>query len=82
MTQKVQSNRRLNVRMIADELDMNSERVWRIITEDLGMGKICAKNRTKVAELRTKRAVRASVSRHFGATRNLTQLAEKSCYWR
>jgi len=29
--------------MIADELDMNIERVWRIITEDLGMRKICAK---------------------------------------
>ena len=43
MTQKVQSDRRLAVRMIADELGMNSERVWRIITEDLGMRKICAK---------------------------------------
>ena len=41
--QKVRSNRRLTVRMIADELGMNSERVWRIITEDLGMRKICAK---------------------------------------
>ena len=29
--------------MIADELGMNSERVWRIITKDLGMRKICAK---------------------------------------
>jgi len=44
MREKVQSNRRLTVRMIADELDMNSERVWRIITEDL------YKNDTKVAE--------------------------------
>ena len=35
--QKVQSDRRLTVRMIADELGMNSERVWRIITKDLGM---------------------------------------------
>ena len=41
--QKVQSNHRLTVGMIADELDINSERVWRIITEDLGMRKICAK---------------------------------------
>jgi len=41
--EKVQSARRLAVRMIADELDMNSKRVWRIITEDLGMRKICAK---------------------------------------
>ena len=41
--QKVRSDRRLTVRMIADELGMNSERVWRIITEDLGMRKIFAK---------------------------------------
>ena len=42
--QKMRSDRRLTVRMIvADELVMNSERVWRIITEDLGMRKICAK---------------------------------------
>ena len=41
--QKVRSGRRLTFRTIADELGMNSERVWRIITEDLGMRKICAK---------------------------------------
>ena len=42
--QKVQSDRRLTVRMIVDELGMNSERIWRIITEDL------CKNGTKIAE--------------------------------
>ena len=41
--QKVRSDRRLTVRMIAHELGMNSERIWRIITEDLGMRKICSK---------------------------------------
>ena len=41
--QKVPSDRHLTVRMIADELGMNSNRVWRINTEDLGMRKICAK---------------------------------------
>ena len=41
--QKVRNDNRLTVTMIADELGMNSERVWRIITEDLGMRKICAK---------------------------------------
>ena len=41
--QKVRSDHRLAVRIIADELGMNSERVWRIITEDLGMRKICTK---------------------------------------
>ena len=39
----MRSDRRLIVRMIADELGMNSERVWRIITEDLVMRKNCAK---------------------------------------
>ena len=48
--QKVRSDRRLTVRMIADELSMNNERVWRIITEDLGMREICAKMVPKVAE--------------------------------
>ena len=43
MRQKVRSDRPLTVRMIADELGMNSERVWRIITKDLGMRKIRAK---------------------------------------
>ena len=41
--QKERSDRRLAVRMRANELGINSERVWRIITEDLGMRKICAK---------------------------------------
>ena len=39
----MRNDRRLAVRMIADELGINSERVWRIITEDLGMRKMCAK---------------------------------------
>ena len=41
--QKLRSDRHLAVRMIAYELGINSERVWRIIMEDLGMRKICAK---------------------------------------
>ena len=40
---KVRSDRRLTARMIADELGMNSERVERIITEDVGFRKIYAK---------------------------------------
>ena len=39
----MRSDRRLTVRMIAIELGMNSERVWRIITEDIGMRKTYAK---------------------------------------
>ena len=34
--QKVRSDRRLNVRMIVNELSMNSERVWMIITKSWG----------------------------------------------
>ena len=41
--QNVRSDCRLIVKMIADELGMNSERVWRIITKNLGLRKICAK---------------------------------------
>ena len=41
--QKVWSDRRVTVRMVANELSMNSERVWRIILNDLGMRKIWAK---------------------------------------
>ena len=41
--QKVRSDRCLTIRMIADELGMNCEQVWRIIMEDLWMRKICAK---------------------------------------
>ena len=41
--QKMRSDRCLTVRIIANELNMNSERVWTIITEELGMRKICAK---------------------------------------
>ena len=42
--EKVLSDRRLTVRMIAHELSMNSERAWTIITEDL------CKNSTKVVK--------------------------------
>ena len=34
--QKVRNDRHLTVRMIANELSMNGERVWMIITEELG----------------------------------------------
>ena len=41
--QMVRGDRRLTVRLIADELGMNHNSVWKIITEDLGMQKVCAK---------------------------------------
>ena len=39
----VRSDRRLTVNMIADEVNVNQEAVDRILTEELGMRKICAK---------------------------------------
>ena len=41
--QMVHGDRWLTVRMIADELEINRDSVWEIITEDLGMWKIYVK---------------------------------------
>ena len=41
--QMVRGDCRLTVQMIADELEINRNSAWKIITEDLGMRKICAK---------------------------------------
>ena len=48
--QVVCGDRRLTVRMIADELEINRDSVWKIITEDLGMRKICAKMMPKLLD--------------------------------
>ena len=39
----VRSNRRLTVRMMAEELGLNQKSVWTILIEDLGMRKVRAK---------------------------------------
>ena len=41
--QMVRADRRLMVRMIAEELSINKDTVWSIITENLEMRKVCAK---------------------------------------
>ena len=41
--QMVRSDRRLTIRMIADNLDLNRELVRNILLHDLGMRKVCAK---------------------------------------
>ncbi|ROT70225.1 hypothetical protein C7M84_011507, partial [Penaeus vannamei] len=41
--QMVCSDRRLTVRLIANELGINHDSVWKILTEDLDMRKVCAK---------------------------------------
>ena len=48
--QIVHGDRRLTVRMIADELEINRDSVWKIITEDLGMRKIRAKMTPKLLD--------------------------------
>ena len=52
----------LTVRMITDELSMNNERVWRIITEDRDEEDLC-KNGTKVAKWCEKGTLCTSVLR-------------------
>ena len=46
--QLVGSDRRLTVRMIADELGLNGESVRTILQHDLGMRKMCAKLLPKI----------------------------------
>ena len=52
--EKVCSDHRLTVRMIPNELSMNSERLWRVITEDLKMRKICTKMASRLLNDRQK----------------------------
>jgi len=52
--QIVRENRRLTVRSIAEQVDIDSETVRKILTEDLDMRKVCAKNGPKGAHQRTK----------------------------
>ena len=63
--EKVQTNRSLTVRMIADELGMKSERVSRIIMEVLGMKKIFAKMVPRLPNKGQRSGAWASVSRHL-----------------
>ena len=60
MKQMVHGDRRLTVRMIADELDISCDSVWKIITEELGMWNICAKMVPKLLndDQKEQRAVR------------------------
>ena len=41
--QLVRADRRLTVRMIAEELSISKDSVWAILTENLEMRKVCAK---------------------------------------
>ena len=39
----VRGDRRLTMQLISDELGLNQNSIWQIITKDLGMRKVCAK---------------------------------------
>jgi len=52
--QIVRENRRLTVRGIAEQVNIDRETVRKIFTEDLDMRKMCAKNGPKGAHRRTK----------------------------
>ena len=39
----VRADHRLTVRMIAEELSINKDTVWNIVTENLEMHKVCTK---------------------------------------
>jgi len=52
--QIVRENHRLTVRSIAEQVNIDKETVWKILTEDLDMRKVCAKNGPKGARRRTK----------------------------
>ena len=41
--QMVRADRRLTVRMIAEELSINKDTVWSIITENVEIRKVCTK---------------------------------------
>ena len=47
--QIVRENRRLTVRSIAEQVNIDRETVRKILTEDLDMRKVCAKNGPKGA---------------------------------
>ena len=59
----VRGDSRLTVRPISDELGLNRNSVWKIITKDLGMRKVCAKMVPKLLNDEPKDAAHASVPR-------------------
>ena len=50
--QMLQSDHRLSVRVIADELVLGKSQVWQIITEDLNTRKVCDKKERSVRDMR------------------------------
>ena len=69
MKQMAHGDHWLTVRMIADELEINCDSMWKIITEDLGMQKICAKMVPKLLD-DNRRSGCGGVSGHSRASPN------------
>ena len=77
MKQMVHANRRLTVRMIAEELSINKDTVWSIITENLEMCKVFAKMVPKLLSKDQKQQSHC-LSRHYRATRGRSRPAWES----
>ena len=69
LKQMVRGDLWFTVLMIADELEINRDSVWKIIMEDLGMRKICAKMVPKLLDDDQKER-RVEVSGHSQASLN------------
>ena len=78
--QMVRANRRLTVRMIAEELSINKDTVWSIITENLEMHKVCAKMVPKLLSEDQKQQSHC-LSRHYRAPRGRSRPSWESHYW-
>jgi len=65
--QMVCENHRLTVRSIAQQVNINSETVWKILTEDLDMRKVCAKMVPN--ELAEEQKLSQNLPRPFGEAR-------------
>ena len=72
MKQMVRGDCRLTVRMIADKLEINRDSVWKIITEESGMRKICVKMMPKLLDDDQKKR-RVEVCRTFSSISKLSQ---------
>ena len=79
--QMVHAVRRLTVRMIAEELSINKDTVWSIITENLEMCKVCAKMVPKLLSEDQKQQSHC-LSRHYRVPRGRSRPARESHYWR
>jgi len=67
--QILRENHRLTVRNTAEQVNIDTETVRKILTEDLDMRKVCAKMVPKGAHRRTKAKKSQNLPRRFGETR-------------